>query len=91
MARIEVNHHHQLSQEEAAKRLESLANELSGRYPVQASYQDGKFDISGPGVQGELQSLPGQITGFVDVPFFLKGKVEQTLQRRMEEEFPSGE
>ena len=89
MARIDIKHQHQLNLDEAAKRLESLANELSGRYPVQASYADGLFRISGPGVQGELQNRQGHITGFVDVPFFLKAKIEEVLHRRIEQEFPS--
>jgi putative polyhydroxyalkanoate system protein len=88
MARISMDHRHGLSMEQSREKLADLSKKLEEKYHLSFSWVGDSVDIKGPGVKGNLALSEGCISGFLDVPFFLKGKVERALEEKLSQEFP---
>jgi len=89
MAKIDIRHQHKLPLDQAREKLRALAREFESRFKLTVNIKGDSVDIKGTGVKGELSLQDGKIGGFLDVPFFIKGKVERALQERMQKEFPA--
>ncbi len=89
MAKIDIDHQHGLEQQQARTKLEELAQQLEAKYKLQFTWQGERVQLKGTGVKGELRLDPGRISGRIEVPFILKGKVERALNERLDKEFPA--
>lgn len=89
MAKIKIDHKHGLDDEAARSKLEELVEKLGQKYKLKSTWQGDAVELKGTGVKGDLRLSQGKIAGVVDVPFFLKGKVEKALAERLDQEFPA--
>ncbi len=89
MAKINISHKHSLNRDEARAKLEKLVDQLEQKYKISYDWSGDDVNLKGTGVKGKLSIGEGKLEGFVDVPFFLKGKVEKALAERMGKEFPA--
>jgi putative polyhydroxyalkanoate system protein len=89
MAKISIFHRHGLDMDQARAKLKGLAAQLEQKYRLKFSWNGDAVALKGTGVQGDLRLAEGQISGELDVPFFLKGKVEKALRERLGQEFPA--
>ena len=89
MAKINIDHKHKLDNDEARSKLEKLVDQLEKKYSIKCTWNGDDVDLKGTGVKGKLSLGQGRLHGFVDVPFFLKGKVEKALSEKMGKEFPA--
>lgn len=89
MAKINISHTHSLNKDEAKIKLEKLVEQLEQKYKLTCTWNGDDVDLKGTGVKGKLSMGDRKLEGFVDVPFFLKGKVEKALSEKMDKEFPA--
>lgn len=89
MAKISIDHRHGLDMEQARDRLRGLTSQLEKKYRLTFTWKGDSVALKGTGIKGDLQLAEGRISGVVDVPFFLKGKVEKALNERIGQEFPA--
>lgn len=97
MARLNMSVPHQLSQEEAMRRIKGLLNKVKSEHSdkisdLQEEWTDnvGRFSFSAMGfsVSGTLAVTPADIQFSGDLPFaasFFKGKIETTIRDRATE------
>ncbi len=89
MAKINISHVHSLNNDEAKAKLEKLVKQLEQKYKITCTWSGDDVDLKGTGVKGKISMQEGKLEGFVDVPFFLKGKVEKALAEKIGKEFPA--
>ena len=89
MAKISIDHRHSLDLDQARERLKGLAAQLEQKYHLTFRWNGDAVALKGTGVHGDLRLAEGSISGELDVPFFLKGKVEKALRERLVQEFPA--
>ncbi|WP_024868806.1 polyhydroxyalkanoic acid system family protein [Pseudoxanthomonas suwonensis] len=88
MARIDIQHPHQRSGEEARRIVDGIAAQLRERFGVAADWRGDAVDLSGPGFKGLVKLLPGQVQVSAELGFLLsalRGQVESEIRRVLAE------
>ena len=84
MAHIDIRHPHHHGDEEARRIVEGIAEQLRERYGVSGRWQDDAIVLAGPGLQGLVRVLPGQVRVTAELGFLLsalRGRVEDEIRR----------
>ena len=89
MAKIDIDHNHGLSMEQARDKLKELAAKLEQKYKLAFTWNGDDVDLKGMGIKGQLRLTEGRLAGELDVPFILKNKVKKALDERIDREFPA--
>lgn len=84
MARIEIQQPHNRDAGEARAIVDGIAAQLHERYGVSGTWQGDVVHLAGPGLQGLVELLPGQVRVTADLGFLLsvlRGQVESEIRR----------
>ncbi|AKC87841.1 polyhydroxyalkanoic acid system family protein [Pseudoxanthomonas suwonensis] len=88
MARIDILHPHTRSADEARAIVDGIAAQLRDRYGVSGAWQGDSVQLSGPGLQGQVELLPRQVRVTAELGFLLsalRGQVEAEIRRVLDE------
>jgi putative polyhydroxyalkanoate system protein len=87
MAKVSIDHAHTLSNEEAKKRLQALADKLASKYGVDARWtSETESQLKGTGFSGKITCGEGKVSIFLDLSFMLtpmKGKIEERIREEL--------
>jgi putative polyhydroxyalkanoate system protein len=87
MAKLTIEHAHSLPLDEVKRRLEDLANRLSAKYGIEASWtNDREAALKRTGVTGKIQVQDTRVSVLLDLSFALlpiKGKIEERIKREL--------
>jgi len=84
MARIDIHHRHARSDEEARAIVDGIAAQLRERYGIAGTWEGEAVRLSGQGLQGRVEMLPGQVKVSAELGFLLSmlsGQVEAEIRR----------
>jgi putative polyhydroxyalkanoate system protein len=89
MPKITHQQNHQLSNEEALRRIQELVGRFSSNYHFQVEWKNETYaKVSGTGVNGEGNLQPGQVTFSLDLSFLLspfKSKIESEIAKELKQ------
>lgn len=88
MSRIDIAHDHSRTPEQARRAVEEVAAKLQDRHGLAAHWQGDAVHLSGMGIQGLVQMLPGQVRVQAELGFLLSamsGLVEGEIRRVLQE------
>ena len=88
MSTIDIRHAHSLPAENARKAIEEVAAKLSERFGLQSSWVGDVLNLSGSGVNGQIELLAHLVRVVADLGFpvsMMKGMVEGEIQRVLQE------
>jgi len=94
MAHIDITRSHKLTAKKAKLAAEEAGKQLSEEFGLKYQWKDDELHFERPGVNGHLALGKGTVRivislGFMLLPF--KGRVEQEIQRNLQELFPGKE
>ncbi|HEY7954817.1 MAG: polyhydroxyalkanoic acid system family protein [Polyangia bacterium] len=88
MPKLNIEHSHALPLDEVKKRLQALAERLSGKYGIEANWiSPTEANVKRTGVTGKITCTDSKVTVFLDLSFMLspvKDKVESRVRRELE-------
>lgn len=89
MPKLNIEHPHSLPLDEVKKRLQALAERLSGKYGIEASWiSPTEANVKRtPGVTGKITCNDTKVTVFLDLSFMLsplKDKIDSRVRKELE-------
>ncbi len=88
MPKFTVERAHQLSLEEAKRRLQALADRLAAKYGLSANWRTPtEADVKGTGATGKITCGADRVSVMIDLSFALtplKGKIEDRVRRELD-------
>jgi putative polyhydroxyalkanoate system protein len=91
MPKIEIKQKHQVTADEAKKRIDSLKTELGEKYGLNSKWvSDSEAKVERTGATGTIKIHPQHIDVLLDLSFALtplKGKIESKIKEELEKLF----
>jgi putative polyhydroxyalkanoate system protein len=88
MPKFTVERSHNLSIDEAKKRLQALSDKLSQKYGLTSTWKSPtEAEVKGTGASGKITCAPNKVSVFIDLSFALtplKGKIEDKVNRELD-------
>ena len=84
MARIDIQHPHTRNAQEARTIVDGITAQLRERYGISGAWDGDAVRLSGAGLQGLVELLPGQVRVSAELGFLLsalRGQVEAEIRR----------
>lgn len=88
MSHIDIRYDHTRTPEQARSALEQAACKLDQRFGLQSHWSGDRLSLSGSGIEGVIELLPGQIHVTATLGFLLSamtGMVETEIRRVLSE------
>jgi len=86
MPKVEISQTHNVTAEEARKRIETLNKELGDKYGLTSRWQsDTEAQVERTGAKGTIRVEPNRVHVFLDLSFAMT-PVKGTIEKRIKEE-----